>query len=684
MRKSLGRTLWWAALYAVAVVVGRATALPETGLALFWPAAGVAALWVHRSSTRVVAPSVATLFVTTVAFNAWLGIAVLPAMLFGGANVLVACAVRRVLGWSLPSLRVAEGGSGRSEVMGSIHGVVALAQASVVAGVVSAPLGVVAGYLVSGHVSVLGTCTWVVRNTTGVFVVAGVVLAVVAARHAHRPGASWSSTVTTEGRRWGVIELAAAVVATGATLLLVFGTRNGLPVGFLLVAVAAYVGFRFAPVVAAVLTSVAGVFALAASLSGTGPFGAIPDPVVRSLVVQVFVLVQASISLMLSWAVRERHEMMLELTEARRQADERARLLDAVTDRVEHGVAVIDADGTILVQNPAAARLVPGPQGRFGADDHPASYGVHRVDGEPMDLAAMPHSIALATGESVTAALVVRRPGAADSYVNVRVDPLELGEGPSSRLAVVSVRDDTAHRRQVDELETFAGAVAHDLRNPLAAMSSWVEVLTDHLTDQGTHDEGAREALERISASGDRMSRLIDGLLAYARAASAPLDVHDIDLDDFVGEVADEVVGASTRGAVVTSTGLGTMVGDPSLVRQLLANVIGNAVKYTADGVQPQVSLRAEHSEAGVVIQVTDNGVGVPEPLQATIFERFTRISTSGVSRPGSGLGLALCARAVERHDGTIALTTGPGGVGSTVTMTFPAASVPARPVAVA
>ncbi len=547
----------------------------------------------------------------------------------------------------------------------------------------SAPFGVLAGYLLTDRASVVVTCAWVVRNTTGVFVVAGVVLAVVAAHHAHRPGASWSSMVSNEDRRGAMGELGATVVVAGVLFHLVFDDTRGLPVAFLLVAVAAFVGFRYSPVVAAVLTTVGGLFAIAASLAGSGPFATVADPLARSLVVQAFVLVQAAISLMLSWAVRERHDMTLELTDARRQADERAQLLDAVTDRLDHGVAVIDAEGRIVVQNAAAARLVPGPQARFGPGDHPAAYGVHRADGEPMDLASMPHAIALATGETVSAALTVRRDGAADSFVNVRVDPLDLDGDPARRLAVLSLRDDTAHRRQVDELETFAGAVAHDLRSPLAAMTSWVEVLTDHLTDQGTDDSGAREALHRLSASGDRMSRLIDDLLAYATAASAPLDVHDIDLDDAVSQVADEVVAASARGAVVEARGLGTLSGDPSLVRQLLANVIGNAVKYTADDVRPVVSLRAEHSDRGVVIRVTDNGVGVPEHLQTTIFDRFTRVASTATSRPGSGLGLAICARAVQRHDGTIVLTTAPDGVGSTVTMTFP--TLPGRaPAAVA
>ncbi|MCF6377896.1 ATP-binding protein [Nocardioides KLBMP 9356] len=669
----VGRSAIWALLYAAAVVLGRQTALPETGLALFWPAAGVAALWIQRSPGRLLVVNTATLFVTTVVVNAASGVAWVPALVFGLANVTVGCTVRRVLAWALPSLRTATARSQRAEAMGSIHGVVALAQASVAAGLTSAPFGMLAGFLITDQATAVGVFAWVLRNTTGVFVVAGVVLAVIAARHAHRPGASWSSVVTNEDRPNGTIDLATTVVLAAATLWVVFASNHGLPLSFVLVAVGAFVGFRFSPVIAAVLTTAAGVFAVLASLNGTGPFGTIQDPLVRSLVVQAYVLIQAVISLTLSWAVRERHDVTLELSEARRQADERAQLLDAVTNRLEHGIAVIDAAGHILVQNPAAVRLVPSPQGRITPDDHPSAYGVHRADGGPMTPETMPHSVALATGESVTAELVVRRDGAADSYVAVRADPLDLDGDPTRRLAVVSLRDDTAYRRQVDELETFSAAVAHDLRNPLAAMQSWVEVLTEHLTEQATLDDGAREAIGRIAATGERMSTLIDDLLAYARAGSAPLDVRQVDLDDVVDEVAQEIVAATDRGALVRANGLGTVAGDPTLLRQVLANVIGNAVKYTADDVVPVIGVQAEHSPDGVVVRVTDNGIGVPEHLQATVFEPFARVSGTSSGRTGSGLGLALCARAVQRHDGTIQLTSGPGGTGSTVTMCFPA-----------
>lgn len=673
---ALAQDASWVVLYGATVLLGRLTAVPETGLALFWPAAGVSALWLYRLGGRVLTVSTALLFGTATALNLLTGVALLAALVFGVANVVVGFAARQVLA-APPRLRAR---TGTPEVaMESSADVVTLAQASAVAGVASAPFGVLAGYLIAGHTSAFIALAWVLRNTTGVFIVAGLVLALAAANRARRSAEvprSGRDLLTHEPRAHAVLELTATVAVTVVTLLLVFEDDQGLSLAFLLVAVSALTGLRFTPVVATVLATGISLFAVVATLAGRGPFGVITDPVLRAVVVQTFVLVQAAISVTLSWAIHERNETTRDLVLARAEADRRAQLLDAVTDRLDHGIAVIDSDGTVLVRNAAAARLVPGPAHRVTCDDQPSRYGVHRDDGAPMDLSTMPHSVVLDTGTSVSAGFVVRRsPPEADTHVSVQADPLELGGSPTTRVAVVSMRDDTAYRQHVDELETFTGTVAHDLRNPLAAMRIWTEVLVDHLEELGALDAQVTGALGRITRSEERMNRLIDDLLAYATAFNAPLDVVEIALDELVRDIAEEVTAADTRGSLVLAHGLGTMSGDPALVRQVLTNLIGNALKYTAPDVRPVVRIdtaRADHPEPRVVVRVTDNGVGIPPEMRTAVFDRFTRVPATARTRTGSGLGLAISARAVRRHGGTIAVDAGPGGLGSTFTLTFP------------
>lgn len=671
MTAALGRSLVWSALYAAAVVAGRLTALPETGLALFWPAAGVAVLWVLQTSAGPLLARLSMLFSVTVVVNQLVGVTFTTSLVFGLANLAVALSA-----WAVLAGRRGQGLLVRpDETMASTRGVIALAVASTLGGVVSAPLGVLAGLQITGQASTLGAVAWAVRNATGVFVVAGVVLAVQAARHRRRPGTPWTRALTNEGRPHAVAEVAVTAVVVAAILELVFGYSQGLPLAYALVAVSAFVGFRFSPVVAAVATTAAGTFSIVATALGRGPFEAVGDPVASALVVQAFVLVQAAIALTLSWAVAERHTLAVDLEAAREEADERAQLLDAVTDRLAHGVAVIDRDGRVLVRNRAAAALVPGPSEQVTEDDQPERYGVFRVDGQPMGLSSMPHTVALEQGESISAALMVRRPTSDDRYVKVRAEPLELTGAHPRRVAVVSMQDDTDHHRRVEELETFAGTIAHDLRNPLAAMTNWVHVLSDHLEDQATRDAGAAEALGRIAAAGERMSRLIEDLLAYATASSAPLRRSRIDLDQLVGSMALEIAAASSRSPVITTNGLGTLDADAVLVRQLFANLLGNAVKYTADDVRPTIHVSAERTPVGTVVRVVDNGVGIPADMRLAVLEGFTRVAGTAQDRPGAGLGLAICARAVERHGGTIEIGPGPRDTGSTVTVTFPHAA---------
>ena len=114
------------------------------------------------------------------------------------------------------------------------------------------------------------------------------------------------------------------------------------------------------------------------------------------------------------------------------------------------------------------------------------------------------------------------------------------------------------------------------------------------------------------------------------------------------------------------------MLADRTLVGQLLANVIGNAVKYVAPGTTPHVIIGSELVGDMLEIRVADNGIGIPRTERGRIFDSFYRASSSG-SYPGTGLGLAICARAVERHGGRISAREGLDGGGTTLVFTLPA-----------
>jgi PAS domain S-box-containing protein len=227
-----------------------------------------------------------------------------------------------------------------------------------------------------------------------------------------------------------------------------------------------------------------------------------------------------------------------------------------------------------------------------------------------------------------------------------------------------------------EELEAFTYTVSHDLRLPLRLVT---EILSRTLADAAsTLSEQARLDLDRASALAGDMTVLIRDLLAFSRTANAPLDLTVVDLSALAEEVWDELVlsGGVAREALSIQEGL-QVVGDPPLLRQVLANLLGNAVKFSQHVDQPRIQLTGTSGPMTTHFQVKDNGVGF-EPEQASkLFTVFRRLHQN-LSIPGTGVGLAIVKRIVERHGGQI-WAEGAPGEGATFHVALPVASLRKR-----
>jgi signal transduction histidine kinase len=223
------------------------------------------------------------------------------------------------------------------------------------------------------------------------------------------------------------------------------------------------------------------------------------------------------------------------------------------------------------------------------------------------------------------------------------------------------------------ELAGFAGVVAHDLRTPLATVAGYAEMLRDEAAGLLTDDH--RDFLDRLHAGTRRMHALLEDLLTYATADSAALRTTDVDLTALVAEVADEWRAApSVPAPRIDVAALPTVVGDPTLLRQIFDNLIGNAVKYTAPGRPATVEISAvKDGPSSYRIEIADRGIGIPPQQRAQVFDPFTRVAGSECY-PGTGLGLSIVRRAVERHGGSIDVDGNSGG-GSRFRLTLPAGS---------
>ncbi len=205
----------------------------------------------------------------------------------------------------------------------------------------------------------------------------------------------------------------------------------------------------------------------------------------------------------------------------------------------------------------------------------------------------------------------------------------------------------------IRELDTFAYTVAHDLRAPLRTIHSLSEIVLEE--SSALLPETSRRHLARICQAGSRMDRLIRDLLAYSRITREDVVLKPVDLDRHLREV-EQSLGEELRRAdpILSVDGrLGSVVGSESGIHQVLSNLIANAIKFVARGVRPAVRLRTEAMPGSIRLWVEDNGIGIAPEHHAKLFKVFERLNVSD-EYPGTGIGLSIVKRAVERMQGRL------------------------------
>ena len=218
------------------------------------------------------------------------------------------------------------------------------------------------------------------------------------------------------------------------------------------------------------------------------------------------------------------------------------------------------------------------------------------------------------------------------------------------------------------DLEQFAYVASHDLSEPLRTVAGFSQLLGKRYT--GRLDPEADLYIEHMVGGVDRMQQLIDDLLLYSRVGRQPLKGDRIDLDELLGEVLASIEPAvRARDAQITSDDLPVVVAERSQIRQVLQNLLVNAVKFTAPDVTPEVHVSAERRSGLWNVSVRDNGIGI-DADPGLIFNMFARLHPAD-AYPGTGIGLALVKRILERHDGDIGVQPAPDG-GSIFTFSLP------------
>ncbi|MAT14827.1 MAG: histidine kinase, partial [Planctomyces sp.] len=232
-----------------------------------------------------------------------------------------------------------------------------------------------------------------------------------------------------------------------------------------------------------------------------------------------------------------------------------------------------------------------------------------------------------------------------------------------------SLRDmNIALRESNQELKQFAYVASHDLQTPLRSIAGFAHFLKDDY--HGKIDATADDYIDRIIAGCERQRILINDLLTYSRLENGTVRQGEVDLNKVLSDVLEAIkLTIEEAKAAVTSDELPTVLGDESQMFQVLQNLIENGIKYNKSG-DPRIHLSAKEENGEWLISIRDNGIGIELEQQTRIFEIFRRLHTQQ-EYSGTGIGLALCRKIVQRHQGKIWVNS-EAGAGSTFHFTLP------------
>lgn len=360
-----------------------------------------------------------------------------------------------------------------------------------------------------------------------------------------------------------------------------------------------------------------------------------------------------------------------DLAEAVSERQKATEMLDAALEAMPEGFAIFDREERLIVYNrayqaicgPAGPALKPGitaeeilllaRQGGHYPDALPGTReGDEWIASRLRDFRhpdGRPKMFRYADDRWLRVENIKAKDG---NTVVARVDVTELKR---AELALERQRQELEHKNEA--LDQFTATVSHDLKAPLRHISMFSEMIEDDLAagNQADLAENARHLRDSVK----RMNRVIDSLLDYAQIAHRISDWTEVRLDDIVSETLTILAGDAREAEASFEVGsLPELEGDPELLRRLIQNLIGNAIKYRHADRKPVIRIDGSVTDQIVELVVEDNGIGIDPRFSTRIFEVFQRLHKDETVYGGTGIGLALAKRIAESHDGSIRLDT--------------------------
>jgi len=334
--------------------------------------------------------------------------------------------------------------------------------------------------------------------------------------------------------------------------------------------------------------------------------------------------------------------------------------LTAVLDTMADGVVVLEAGSEVSLINRAAERLLD-----VRAEDAVGNRLVEVVRDHEIQQAVQQ---SLETGQiwQIEVELLPSR-----AFLSAIATPLGELDGSADAASVLLTLHDLTRMMQVETTrKEFVSNVSHELRNPLASIKAMVETIEDGAIDERSV---AMDFLRRINRDVDRMNGIVNDLLELSHLESGYVPMHLVPVH--LGPLVEEVVedfqrSVADKNLVLVSEipeTLSTVTGETGRLRQVLVNLIENAIRYTSEG---QITVSVSDEDQFQRVKVIDTGVGMPREHLAHVFERFYKVERSRRD-DGTGLGLAIVKHIVQAHGGDVSVES-EEGVGSTFEFTIP------------
>ena len=368
----------------------------------------------------------------------------------------------------------------------------------------------------------------------------------------------------------------------------------------------------------------------------------------------------------------------------RRRAEDQLRLQFSVLQSADNGLAITGRDGVIQWVNAAFTRLTGYTAAEAVGQNPRVLKSGHQSPEFFKDLWQTILSGRVWHGE-----LVNKRKDGSLYPEEMTITPVADADGKITHF--VAVKQDITARKQAEaamqktaadlarsnlDLEQFAYVASHDLQEPLRAVGGYVKLLQHRFPEK--LDAKAHEYVAGAADGAERMQRLIADLLAFSRVgtrggAFAPADLNAL-LRDALNNLQ---ISVKESGAKITSDPLPSLPVDATQIRQLFQNLIGNAIKFRSERA-PEIHIGARREKERWLFWVRDNGIGIEPQYAGRIFQIFQRLH-SRKHYPGTGIGLAICKKIVERHGGEIRVESEPGR-GSTFYFSIPEISTKMEP----